>query len=360
MTMNRKNALLPVLLLVGFMVTGCTQAKEVQQDTTRVGPGGATPYELNYPLGLSRDGAVIPPDNPMTLEKVKLGRKLFFEESLSLDGSISCATCHIPEKGFSSPEQFSAGVGGKKGSRHAPTIINRVYSAAQFWDGRASSLEDQALGPVQNPVEMGMPDMRLVLETLQKDSSYVQAFKSAFPPDGAITADRVAKAIACFERTILSGNSPFDRFMAGDKTAMGEAAQRGLKLFRDENKGDCETCHVGANFTDENYNNLGIGMKAARPDLGRYEASRLEGHQGAFKTPTLRDISRRGPYMHDGSQKTLEEVVAFYSRGGHPNRWLSPKVKVLRLSQQEQRDLAEFLKALEGEVSWYGRDEARP
>lgn len=359
MNTSTKNAILPVVWLAGLIFAGCAQTKEVRDNDTRVRPDGTTPYELSFPLGLSPDGAVIPPDNPMTLQKVKLGRKLFFEKSLSLDGSISCATCHIPDKGFSSPERFSAGVGGKRGNRHAPTIINRLYSAAQFWDGRASSLEDQALGPVQNPVEMGMPDMRLVVETLQKDPSYALEFKSAFPPDGAITADRVAKAIACFERTIVSGNSPFDRFIAGDKTALSEAAQRGWKLFKDENKGDCETCHVGANFTDENYNNLGIGMKAARPDLGRYVISRLEGHQGAFKTPTLRDVSRRGPYMHDGSQGTLEEVVEFYSRGGHANRYLSPKVKVLRLSPQEQRDLVEFLKALEGEVTWYGKGEPR-
>jgi len=246
-------------------------------------------------------------------------------------------------------------MGGKKGNRQAPAAINRVFSAAQFWDGRAPSVEDQALGPVQNPVEMGMPSMDVVVERLQKDPSYTTDFKAAFPPDGAITAKNVAQSIASFERTILSGNSPFDRFTAGDKSAMSEAAQRGLKLFRDEKKANCETCHASFNFTDENYNNLGVGMDAKKPDLGRYVVTKLEGHQGAFKTPTLREVANTAPYMHDGSEKTLDEVVAFYNRGGRRNKWLSTKMKPLNLTKQEQADVVEFLKALSGELTWYGK-----
>ena len=164
-----------------------------------------------------------------------------------------------PEKGFAEPNQFSTGVGGKKGNRQAPTVINRVFSAAQFWDGRAASLEDQAVGPMQNPAEMAMPSMVEVVTRLTADPSYVADFKAAFPPDGEITDRNVARAIASFERTILSGNSPFDRFLAGDKSALGEAAQRGYKIFKDEAKGNCETCHASFNFTDEKYHNLGIG-----------------------------------------------------------------------------------------------------
>jgi cytochrome c peroxidase len=332
-----------------ILFAGCRKAPEAAKK-------GPTPYELVFPLGLAEESAYIPPDNPMTVEKLKLGRRLYFDKGLSVDGTISCASCHIPEKGFADPNQFSIGVGGQKGTRQAPTVINRVFSAAQFWDGRAASLEEQAIGPVQNPVEMGMPNMQIVLDKLKADPSYVAMFEAAFPSEG-ITESGVGKAIAAFERTVMSGNSPYDRFAAGDKTAMSESAQRGLQIFRDENKGNCETCHVSFNFTDENYNNIGVGMDAKNPDMGRYLVTKLEGHQGAFKTPTLREIAATAPYMHDGSQKTLEEVVEFYDIGGHANKWLSPKMKPLKLTDQEQHDLVEFLKALSGEVTWYGKDE---
>ncbi len=337
----------------------CTSDKGAPDRLKAVVRKGPVAYPLSVPLGLSADAVVVPKENPLTLEKVRLGRRLYFEKSLSANGAIACATCHIPEHGFSDPERFSTGIDGKKGTRHAPAIINRAFSAAQFWDGRAASLEEQALGPVQNPVEMGMSSMQMVVEKLKKDPAYVDQFKSAFPPDGSITPANVGKAIASFERTILSGNSEYDRFMAGDRSAMSEAAQRGMNIFKDERKGNCETCHAGPNFTDEIYNNIGVGMKSKKPDLGRYEVSKLEGHQGAFKTPTLRDVARRGPYMHDGSQKTLGEVVDLYVKGGHPNKWLSPKIEVLHLNRQERRDLVDFMKALSGEVSWYGKGEPR-
>jgi cytochrome c peroxidase len=342
-----------------LLLAGCKSSREVGEPSKLVPAIAPTPYNLAYPVGLSADGAVIPKENPLTVEKIKLGRRLYFEKSLSIDGTVSCATCHAPEKGFSDDEPTSTGVGGKKGDRHSPTVVNRIFSAAQFWDGRAPSLEEQALGPVQNPVEMGMPDMKIVIEKLKSDPSYLESFKAAFPPDGAIAAENVGKAIASFERTILSGNSPYDRFMTGDKGAMSESAQRGMQVFKDEKKGNCETCHAGPNFTDENYNNIGVGMAAQNPDQGRYQVTRLEGHQGAFKTPTLRDVAMRGPYMHDGSQKTLEVVVDYYVKGGHRNKWLSPKIQPVRLSKQEQRDLVEFLKALSGQVTWYGKDEAQ-
>ena len=343
-----------ILLAAVLALTACSRPSEPERPKAEP-PKGPTPYKLTFPLGLSADSAVIPKDNPLTVEKIRLGKRLYFERRLSLDNTLSCASCHVPEKGFADPNQFSTGVGGKKGNRQAPTVINRVFSAAQFWDGRAASLEDQALGPMQNPAEMAMPSMVEVVTRLTADPSYVADFKAAFPPDGEITDRNVARAIASFERTILSGNSPFDRFLAGDKSALGEAAQRGYKIFKDEAKGNCETCHASFNFTDENYNNLGIGMAAKNPDLGRYVVSKLEGHQGAFKTPTLREIASTAPYMHDGSQKTLEEVVTFYTKGGHHNRWLSPKVKPLHLTKAEQQDLVEFLKALSGEVTWYGK-----
>jgi cytochrome c peroxidase len=329
--------------------------KEVGEKAKAEAPKGPTPYNLVFPLGLAAESAVIPKDNPLTVEKIKLGKRLYFEKNISADGTLSCASCHIPENGFGDPEQFSTGIGGKKGNRQAPTVINRVFSAAQFWDGRAPSLEEQALGPVMNPVEMGNASMDVVVDKLKRDPSYVKAFQEAFPPDGAISPENVGKAVASFERTILSGNSPYDRFTAGDKAALSEAAQRGMKIFRDEKKGNCETCHASFDFTDENYNNIGVGMAAKEPDLGRYRVTKLEGHQGAFKTPTLREIASTAPYMHDGSEKTLEEVLAFYDKGGHPNKWLSPKIKPLHLTKQEEQDLVEFLKSLSGEVTWYGK-----
>jgi cytochrome c peroxidase len=351
--MADKSRCIILLLCLGASLLACS--KEAPEGRRTEPPKAPSAYQLALPLGLHAESMVIPKDNPLTEEKIKLGKRLFFEKSLSVDNTLSCASCHVPEKGFADPSPFSSGVGGKKGGRQAPPVINRVFSAAQFWDGRADSLEQQAVGPIQNAVEMAMPSMEMVVERLKGNSSYVADFQAAFPPDGAITAENVGRAIASFERTILSGNSPFDRFQAGDRTAMSESAQRGYAIFKDEKKGNCETCHASFNFTDENYNNLGVGMAAKKPDQGRYAESKLEGHQGAFKTPTLREITRTAPYMHDGSQKTLEEVVAFYVKGGHKNKWLSSKVKPLKLSKQEQADLVEFLNALSGDLTWYGK-----
>jgi cytochrome c peroxidase len=322
---------------------------------TEGGGSEQSQFELVFPLGLPAESAVIPADNPITVPKLKLGRRLFFDTRLSADDSLSCASCHVPEKGFADPNPLSTGIGGQKGTRHAPVIINRVFSAFQFWDGRATSLEQQATQPIGNPVEMGMPSMHKVILKLREDESYGRDFAAAFPPDGAITEANLGKALACFERTILSGDSPYDRFIAGDTSAMTESAQRGMEIFKDENRGNCETCHASFNFTDENFNNLGVGMDQPDPDLGRYAISNLEGHQGAFKTPTLREIANTAPYMHDGSMETLEEVMEFYVQGGHQNEWLSPKMKALDLSEQDQADLIEFMKALSGEMSWYGK-----
>lgn len=347
--------LLFIPLFCASLIVACTSTRRGAEEKGALPAKGPVPYNLSFPVGVDPQAAYLPKDNPLTEEKIKLGKRLYFEKALSIDSSISCASCHVPEKGFADPNQFSLGVEGMKGGRQAPTIINRVFSRSQFWDGRADSLEQQALGPIINPVEMAMPNMGVVLERLRADPSYVDAFKAAFPGDGAITEMHLAQAIASFERTVMSGNGPFDRFLAGDQNAMSESAKRGYQIFKDEKRGNCETCHVSFNFTDENYNNLGIGMSAKTPDLGRYAITKLEGQQGAFKTPTLREVASTAPYMHDGSQKTLDEVVAFYNRGGHPNKWLSPKIKPRHLTKQEQQDLVEFLKALSGEVAWYGR-----
>lgn len=320
---------------------------------------GAAVYSLKAPLGLELDSASysVPKENPLTEAKLKLGKRLYFEKALSIDNTLSCASCHVPEKGFADPNQFSIGVKGQKGTRQAPTIINRAFSRKQFWDGRAASLEEQALGPMTNPIEMGHPNTKSVATRLEKDAHYVAAFKEAFPAEGgAINDVTIGRALASFERTIMSGNSPYDRFtQLKEQTAMSEAAQRGYHLFL--GKANCASCHVGFNFTDESYHNLGLGVNAKRPDLGRYAVSKLDGHQGAFKTPTLREIANTAPYMNDGSLKTLEEVIEFYDKGCRDNKWLSAKIKPLGLTVQEKQDLVEFLKALSGEVVWYGKDE---
>jgi len=332
------------------LTSGCGASGDKPGETKK-----AAAYELAFPLGLSAESAVIPNDNPMTVAKLKLGKRLFFDPVLSADNTLSCESCHQPEKGFADPNALSTGVEEQKGTRHAPVLINRIFSAFQFWDGRTGSLEEQATKPIGNPVEMGMPSMEKVIVKLRNIPSYREDFAAAFPPVGEITEENLAKALACFERTIISGNSPFDRYLSGDDSAMSASAHRGLAIFKDENRGNCETCHASFNFTDENFNNLGVGMDRPDPDMGRFLISELDGHQGAFKTPTLREVANSAPYMHDGSMETLEEVMEFYDRGGEDNEWLSPKMKALNLSKRDKEDLVEFMKALSGDVTWFGQ-----
>lgn len=299
------------------------------------------PYTLTLPLGLQEEAAYIPPDNPLTAEKIELGRQLYFDGRLSADGTVSCATCHAPDKGFSDGRHTSTGIKGQVGGRNAPVAINRLFSQEQFWDGRAASLEDQALGPIQNPIEMGNTLKKMVakLHTIQ---GYRKQFKKVFGTD--VTEAGVAKAIAAFERSLVCGNSAFDRYEEGDDAALSESEQRGLELFRE--RGNCIRCHTGFAFTDERYHNIGVGMDKASPDLGRFKVTKKESDKGAFKTPTLRNIGASGPYFHDGSAKTLEDVVEFYDKGGTKNPNLSNEMKRLLLSVPEKADLVAFLKSL--------------
>lgn len=299
------------------------------------------PYKLTLPLGLQEEAAYIPPDNPLTAKKIELGRQLYFDGRLSADGTVSCATCHAPDKGFSDGRSTSTGIKGQLGERNAPVAINRLFSQEQFWDGRAASLEEQALGPIQNPIEMGNTLKKMVakLHTIQ---GYRKQFKKVFGTD--VNAAGVAKAIAAFERSLVCGNSAFDRYEDGDDAALSESEQRGLELFRE--RGNCVRCHTGFAFTDERYHNIGVGMDKASPDLGRFKVTKKESDKGAFKTPTLRNIGASGPYFHDGSAKTLEDVVEFYDKGGTKNPNLSNEMKRLLLSVPEKADLVAFLKSL--------------
>ncbi len=276
-----------------------------------------------------------PKDNPPTPEKIALGKQLYFDGRLSADNKVSCATCHDPAKGFSNGDQFATGVEGQKGGRNSPTVINSAYGRLQFWDGRAKSLEDQALGPVQNPIEMKMT-LDDVVKKLNQIEGYKKQFQQVFGTD--VTSDGMAKAIAAYERTVLSGDAPYDKFKAGDKAALSEAAQRGMKLFF--GKANCSACHAGASFTDNAFHNIGV----PGTDVGREAISKQLGDRGSFKTPTLREIARTAPYMHDGSMKTLEEVVAHYNKGGTPHPQLDEEIFPLKLTETEATDLVTFLK----------------
>jgi cytochrome c peroxidase len=288
------------------------------------------------PLGLKP--LKIPADNPLTADKVELGKQLYFDKRLSRDDTIACASCHDPKKGWSNGEAFATGVRGQVGGRSAPTIINAAYSELQFWDGRALALEGQALGPIQNPIEMDL-SLDEVVAKLNKIEGYRAAFRKVFNTD--VTSEGIAKAIASFERTCLSGDAPHDRFKAGDKSALTESAQRGMKVFF--GKGQCSSCHTGHSFTDFSFHNIGIGQEKEKPDGGRYEVTKVLGDKGSFKTPTLREISRTAPYMHDGRFKSLAEVVDYYDKGGFNNPQLDEGIFPLKLTAAEKADLVTFL-----------------
>ena len=301
------------------------------------------------PLGLP--AVQWPADNPYSSEKAELGRFLYFDPRVSSSGSISCATCHEPKKAFTDGNAVSTGIAGQKGGRSAPTVINRAYSTQQFWDGRADSLEEQAKGPIANPLEMTAEKTADAAHTeslkrLAAIPGYAKRFEQVFG-DKKATIDHVAKAIATYERTVYSGNSPYDRYQAGDKQALTPAQVRGMDIFF--NKAACDSCHLGFNFTDGSYVNIGIGMDKPKPDLGRFQVTAKDEDRGAFKTPTLREIEHTGPYMHDGTLKTLEEVVEHYNKGGIKNPALDQRLKPLNLTDQEKQDLVAFLKSLSGE-----------
>jgi cytochrome c peroxidase len=321
------------------------------------------------PLGLSQGAGQIQgiAGNPLTRAKIELGRQLYFDPRLSLDSTVSCATCHHPATGYTATTKTGVGINGQEGGRNAPVSFNRILTGAQFWDGRSASLEEQAVGPIANPIEMGFTHEGVV-ERLASNPVYARQFEAIF---GELTIDRVGQALATFERALVTQPAPFDYYeqllpfskmdeediaddeelaakyaeakAAAEAHPMSESAKRGRDLFF--GKANCTACHVGANLADELYHNLGVGMDADEPDLGRFVVTKDEKDKGAFKTPTVRNVALTAPYMHDGSQATLEEVVAWYDKGGHPNPWLSDKIKPLNLTEQERADLVEFMKA---------------
>jgi len=307
-------------------------------------PAEAAAFEVKVPLGLPP--LPIPEDNPMTAEKVELGKMLYFDKRLSKDGTISCATCHDPKIAWTEAKATSTGFGNQVGGANSPTVINAAYATTQFWDGRAKTLEEQALGPIENPIEMGhsLPEM---ISTLNKLGGYKEYFQKVFGTE--VTADGVAAAIAAFERTVLSGNSPYDKFKAGDANALNEAQKRGLELF---NKSGCADCHAPPLFSSYDFYNAGVGMDKDPLHQGRKAVTGDDDDLGAFRTPALREVAHTGPYFHDGSAATLEDAVALMADGGKDNPNLSEmfeSVRDAKLTEQDRKDLVEFLKALSGE-----------
>jgi len=330
-------------------------------------------------LEAGKEAIYIPENNPLTKAKIELGRQLYFDRRLSANNEVSCADCHHPQFGYAKDTQFGVGIKGQTGNRNSPVAFNRIISKAQFWDGRAGSLEEQAVGPIANPIEMGFTHEKAVA-LLNQIPGYKMQFVKVFGHNPTI--DDVGKAIASFERTLVTGESPYDTYerlrrfeesfaadledldalkedneelynryaelkKAAEGNPMSESAKRGRDLFF-STKSNCSACHVGVNFADELYHNLGVGMDKKEPDVGRFAVTKEKKDMGAFKTPTLRNIASTGPYMHDGSQKTLLEVVEWYAKGGHPNPNLSDKIQKLDLTQQDKQDLVAFMEALTG------------
>jgi cytochrome c peroxidase len=316
----------------------------------------------------------IPDDNPPTAAKVELGKKLYFDVRLSKQGNQSCASCHSPLAGFADPRRAktSAGSEGRFGPRNTPTSLNAALLSEQFWDGRAATLEEQAVLPFINPIEMGVADHPALERLVAGFPEYPPLFEAAFGSD-AVTVDRIGKALASFERTLISVSAPIDRFLKGDSGAISDSAKRGWELFNA--KARCNTCHGWVEafplFTDELYHNIGVGKKdmdfadlakralgaASSPEafeklafdpgaseLGRFIVTREPKDIGAFKTSQLRNIDLTAPYMHDGSQATLLEVVEFYDRGGEKNPYLDGGIRPLALTPQEKADLVELMK----------------
>jgi cytochrome c peroxidase len=366
----KKSKLLTLMIVASFAFafTVATKANEAGDSTAA--------YQPKLPLGIPFEvwSYYVPKDNPLTQAKVGLGKELFFDKRLSADGSVSCATCHDPNLAFTDGKKVSDGIKGRRGRRNSPTILNAMFNSAQFWDGRAETLEAQAVLPLIDADEMGNQSLDEVVARLQKVPEYTKLFRQAF--NTGVTIEGLARAISAFERTLVSGDSPFDRFVAGDREAMSEAAKRGMLLFR--TKGRCNH-NINQSFpfmTDQNFRNTGIAANHTAFDsitgkasamtqadsstsllrslssqeggseLGRFVFTGNSLDIGAFRTPSLRNVELTGPYFHDGSAATLAEVVRYYVKGGNEHPLRDWELNALSLTQNEQGDLVEFLKSL--------------
>ncbi|MDB5445133.1 MAG: cytochrome peroxidase, partial [Phenylobacterium sp.] len=379
---SRRRITKAVALLAGaaVLIAGCRAAKQPTSSQSTPGPGPipaagplAAPKSLEQvglPVAATR--AAIPADNPQTPDKVALGEKLFFDGRLSQDGTVACSTCHDPAKAFTDGRPVSIGIKGRPGQRNSPTVLNALYNQFQFWDGRATTLEAQAVLPIQNPNEMGQPNLDAAVAAIAKHREYQQAFQKVFgrPPSGA----DLGRALASYERTQIAFGSPFDEFMAGNKNAISEPAKRGWQLFN--TKARCNLCHALTDtkqdptfFMDQQFHNIGIGIirhnvvalackaqaslnsgntiavdQAAIGSelsvLGRFLVSKQQADIASFKTPSLRNALVTAPYFHDGSQRTLWDVMDHYNKGdGIHNPWLDQDMQPLGLSEAEIDDV---------------------
>jgi len=321
-----------------FLLPFLLQAQEsVAEPLTKINVHNLGPQRLSNLPAVS-----VPADNPQSSLKIALGKKLYFDTRLSNDNTISCATCHDPANGWSDEGPTSLGIKQQRGGRRAPPVSNAAYFPLQFWDGRAPSLEEQAKGPIENPVEMGNTHTEM-LKTVDNIPGYVDEFETVFGTR-VVTVDLVAKAIAAFERTVITTDSPFDRFVRGERDVLTEQEKQGLEIFN--GKGHCTACHWGGHFSDGRFHNIGAMPAPGQPaDSGRFVITEVPSDMGAFKTPTVRDAALRAPYLHNGLEKTLEDVVELYNLGGRtddPN--LDPLIVPLGLSDAEKKALVAFMK----------------
>jgi len=368
-----------VLLTLASLLPGLVRAADVPESSI---------FEIQMPRGIPPElwSYFIPADNPMSAAKVELGRKLFFDARISSDGTVSCASCHDPKRAFTDGKTIAEGINTRRGLRNSPTLLNAMFSTGQFWDGRAATLEEQAKMPLTNPDEMGNRSLEEVQARIEAISEYSRSFRQVF--NGPVTIDSFARAVAAFERTLISGDAPVDRYLEGDMNALSDSARSGLVLFR--GKARCGVCHAFNQnfssfstfpfFTDGNYRNTGVStnfsdfnalarraMIASRDEtgksilelikherageLGRFVVSGNTLDIGAFRTPSLRNVALTAPYFHDGSAATLEEVVRFYVKGGKENPNRDWQLEPVSLTESEQRDIVEFLKSLTSDAA---------
>jgi cytochrome c peroxidase len=321
------------LILVGiglFGLSGCEYPQTVSP---------SEPYTLDVPDHFPQPQ--VPEDNQLTKARVELGRQLFFEKALSRDSTVSCASCHTPSKSFTDGEEQAVGIEGRLHKRNTMALVNVAYAPRFNWDGQVNTLEKQAIIPITAHNEMDM-DFETLAERLNADSDYRNKFQKAYP-DTAIDTYSITRALASFQRTLISGNSPYDQFLQGDSSALSASARRGMTIFFSE-RAECFHCHTGTFFTDHSLHNNGLYEEYQ--DKGAFEGTGNNRDRGRFKVPTLRNVELTAPYMHDGSMNSLDEVIRHYESGGkdHPNR--SPLIRPFTLTDKERRDLVNFLKSL--------------
>jgi cytochrome c peroxidase len=332
MSTTKSRIAIILLLPIAAVIAGCNRSSETAVFTPDIQP---LPQQLT-----TYEPMTVPADNPLTPEKVALGRELFFDERLSGDGSRSCYSCHVCDKGLTDGLPKAIGAFNKQLPRSSPTLWNIGYHKEFYWDGRSPSLEKQAMAAWTGANQGAKADE--IVAKLNGLQGYRSQFQKVFGGDA--TPDNVVKAIASFERTIISGNTAWDRYKAGDKTALSESAVRGWNIFQAIK---CTNCHDGVLLTDQQYHNVGIGMDQKEPDPGRFKVTNKPEDTGAFKTPTLRDIAKSAPYFHDGSTKTLEEAVDLMLAGGKPNEHLDKKnLEKHKILPDQRADLLNFLRSL--------------